>query len=119
MSPRSRDRTPARTRARRAQATPQRRTELGSARVSRGVPKRALASMRSYLQPEPEARNDGNTRLIARLAEVVVVDEVFDGRVVVDVLDVEVGGEARALQLPALVDAEVELVKERQALAER
>src|SRR5690606_29934250 len=47
-----------------------------------------------------------------------VVDVRLGGSVVVDVLHVEVGVEAPALELPPFVEAEVELVEEREALAE-
>jgi hypothetical protein len=53
------------------------------------------------------------------LAEVVVVHEGLDGLVIVDVLNVEKSRQPPAAKLPPLVDADVELVKQRQAPAER
>jgi hypothetical protein len=45
------------------------------------------------------------------LTEVVVVDHGFDRGIIVDVLYVEVGAETPVLELPAFVDANVQLVK--------
>src|SRR4051812_26926462 len=78
-----------------------------------------VAPSSSDLQPEPEARDDRDARLVARVAVVEVVSEPFDARVVIHVLDVEVRRDPGALELPTLVEPHVELVAERQPAAER
>src|SRR4029079_6961932 len=70
------------------------------------------------LHPEPEARNDRDPGLVTHLAEVVVVEEPLDRRMVVGVLHVEVDAHPGFLELPRLVDAQIEWVPEREALTE-
>ena len=71
----------------------------------------------SQVCPESEAGKEGNPRHGARLGVVVVVADPSALPPVVDVLHVEVGAELPLLELPRLVDADVELREEREARA--
>src|SRR5262249_34898152 len=70
----------------------------------------------SELPAEADARQERDAAPIGPRRVVEVVRDGLDVAVVVDVLDVEVPRELPALELPALVEADVELVEEREPL---
>jgi hypothetical protein len=67
----------------------------------------------SKLTSEAHARNDRKARLVRLPSIIVIVGKALDGLVVVGVVDIEIRRETPVLELPGLVDAQVQLVKER------
>src|SRR5690606_25359810 len=67
----------------------------------------------SKLASQSDARKNRYTSLVGVLTIVVVIARSFDRCVIVDVLHVKVSAHAPSSELPALVEPDVELMKER------
>src|SRR3954452_20229721 len=89
---------------------------IASARIMTRLMKRLMSQLPSHA----DARQKRDARRIRAQRLVVVVADALDVRLVVGVVDVEIEAELEVLRdLPRLVDAHVELVKRRVAVARR